>query len=284
MVVCHVDKGTSNSSGGLSSHVDRRGEAQENIDKARSHLNVHLVGEGKTIDQAVNERLEKAKPHLKRAIRKDAITHSRIMISGSSERMNEMSESELLAWSADSVKFFADRYGEKNIVKAVLHRDEKTPHIHLYMTPLRKKLDSKGEPYVSLSHNKIFDKKELTQLQTDFAEQVGSKYGLSRGVKGSPRKHMTTREFYKFLEKTDRDVKDVVDELSREDLKDLVIANHRENISQQEKEKLINKNIKDGRAKATKPTGKNGRNESRSSRERGTKDPNHKRGNTGMGR
>lgn len=280
MVVCHIDKGSSGSSGGLSKHVNRTGSTQDNVDRNRSHLNIHLVGEGKTIDQAVNERLDKARPHLKRAIRKDAITHSRIMLSGSADRMNDMSEKELLAWSTDSINFFAERYGKNNIVKAVLHRDEKTPHIHLYMTPLQRKKDSKGQDYVSLSHNKIFNKKELINLQTDYARVVGSKYGLDRGVKGSPRRHMTTREFYKFLEKTDLDVKEVVEELSKEDLKQLVIANHREHISTQKKEETINRNIKDGRGKTKEPTAKDGRAEVERDRGKVSK----RKGGKGMGR
>lgn len=272
MVVCHVDKGRGDTpSGGLSTHVNRdQAHTQENINAEKSHLNIHLVGDKTTkISDAVNQRLDAVKDRFKRAIRKDAVTHSRIIISGSHEKMTSLSEKELIEWSADSVQFFADRYGEENIVKAVLHRDEKTPHIHLYMTPISKKIDAKGKEYLSLSHNKIFHKVELQNLQTDFAKSVGKKYGFERGINNSPRKHISTRDFYKLLEKTDLDVKDVVQNMSREELQELVIANHFESLSPEEKEKIINKNLKNGREQKTaEPTRTNEPAEERSREKR----------------
>ena len=34
---------------------------------------------------------------------------------------------------SDCYKFFAERYGEENIIAAVVHNDETTPHMHLNM-------------------------------------------------------------------------------------------------------------------------------------------------------
>ena len=36
----------------------------------------------------------------------------------------------------------------------------------------------------------------LSQLQTDFAKDVGLRYGLERGIEGSQAKHQTVKEFY----------------------------------------------------------------------------------------
>ena len=38
-------------------------------------------------------------------------------------------------------------------------------------------------------------KKELTSIQTDFAKQVGERYGLERGKEGSERTHLTETRF-----------------------------------------------------------------------------------------
>ena len=36
---------------------------------------------------------------------------------------------------SDCYKFFEERYGEKNIIAAVVHKDESTPHMHLNLMP-----------------------------------------------------------------------------------------------------------------------------------------------------
>ena len=36
----------------------------------------------------------------------------------------------------------------------------------------------------------------LSQLQTDFAKDVGQRHGLERGIEGSQAKHQTIKEFY----------------------------------------------------------------------------------------
>ena len=87
----------------------------------------------------------------------------------------------------DCAKFFAERYGEENIIAAVVHNDETTPHMHLNLMPIT----SDGR----LCSKQLFDKPQLQKLQTDFYEEVGKKYGLHRGKEGSQRKHLSTAEF-----------------------------------------------------------------------------------------
>lgn len=88
---------------------------------------------------------------------------------------------------SDCTKFFAERYGKENIISAVVHLDETTPHMHLNLMPIT----SDGR----LCSKQLFDKPQLQKLQTDFYEEVGKKYGLQRGKEGSHRKHLSTAEF-----------------------------------------------------------------------------------------
>mgnify|MGYP002226200954 CR=1 FL=1 len=39
-------------------------------------------------------------------------------------------------WCNDSLKWIRETYGEQNLVSAVLHMDEKTPHIHATVIPI----------------------------------------------------------------------------------------------------------------------------------------------------
>ena len=65
--------------------------------------------------------------------------------------------------------------------------DETTPHMHLNLVPITK--DGR------LCSKDLFDKSKLRQLQTDFYEAIGKKYGLERGKEGSQAKHLSTAEF-----------------------------------------------------------------------------------------
>ena len=124
--------------------------------------------------------------------------------------------------------------GDDNILSAVVHMDETTPHLQLYYVPLvdegRKKVyakgadgkvlrnargspiqakDSRGKSmyeYVPLEHPKIcssdFWEMRGSQLsygnpQDDFHERVGWRYGLERGEVGSSKKHTTKYQWQK---------------------------------------------------------------------------------------
>jgi hypothetical protein len=87
----------------------------------------------------------------------------------------------------NALDFVADRYGRENILSATVHKDEKTPHMHINLTPIRD-----GH----LVANKIFDRNELRNLHTDYTSAVGKKWGLDRGEsRKEKRKHLDTEAF-----------------------------------------------------------------------------------------
>ncbi len=45
-------------------------------------------------------------------------------------------EGQLDDWCNDSLQWIRETYGERNLVSAVLHMDEKTPHIHATVIPI----------------------------------------------------------------------------------------------------------------------------------------------------
>lgn len=100
---------------------------------------------------------------------------------------DKLSKMQRYIFFENCAKFFAERYGEENIISAVVHLDETTPHMHLNLMPIT----SNGR----LCSKQLFDKPQLQKLQTDFYEEVGKKYGLHRGKEGSQRKHLSTAEF-----------------------------------------------------------------------------------------
>lgn len=96
-------------------------------------------------------------------------------------------------------------FGE-NLKFGVLHLDEKTPHIHFFVTTEQKSMkrykNQKGEFFKetwSLNSRHI-NPEFLADLQTRFAEN-NRKWGLVRGQKGSKAKHQDAKEYEYTIQK-----------------------------------------------------------------------------------
>jgi hypothetical protein len=203
--VAHVDKTKSGSSGGLTEHIDRTQEpdkVSKNIDPEKTPDNFELVERTGTIDHLINERIEKGYK-LEKAIRKDAVTSCRYILSGSHEDMKSMSQGKLKSWALDNYEYFADMYGEENIIRATVHMDEKTPHMHLIVVPLTPEGKLSAKEYIG-------NKKKLKEFQTDYANKVGAKYNLKRGIEDTNRKHLTTKDFYRNINKNELTAEEII--------------------------------------------------------------------------
>ena len=170
--------------------VERENERDENyisdnpqIDRARTKDNYRLISHTETYTEFINYRLKE----LNLFPRKDAVVMNSFVVGSDKTFFDKMGKMQRYNFFSDCYKFFAERYGEENIIAAVVHNDETTPHMHLNLMPITsdRRLCSK----------QLFDKPQLQKLQTDFYEEVGKKYSLQRGKEGSQRKHLSTAEF-----------------------------------------------------------------------------------------
>lgn len=184
-LVCHMQKLGSGALGGIQSHNNRERESRTNpdIDREKSQDNYSLV-ECSNYRKAVTANINDL--NLKKAVRKDAVLACSFVVTSSQDFFAGKSPEETKAFFADSVRFFQDRYGEKNVISATVHMDETTPHMHLILTPIH---DGK------LSAKTMFDRKELQSLQTDIHASVGRSRGLERGKEGSDRAHLSENRF-----------------------------------------------------------------------------------------
>ena len=171
--------------------IEKENERDENyeasnpqIDSERTRNNYRFTPYfGKTYTEFINGRIKA----LDLSPRKDAVVMNSFVLGSDKTFFDGLAKIEQYNFFSDCYKFFAERYGEENIIAAVVHNDETTPHMHLNLMPVTK--DGR------LCSKQLFDKPQLQQLQTDFYEEVGKKYGLQRGKEGSQRKHLSTAEF-----------------------------------------------------------------------------------------
>ena len=154
------------------------------IDSSRTSQNYHIINPHGSYSDFINARL--ATLSLKRKVRSDAVFMNSFVIGSDGEFFNTLPPWHHREFFEDCVRFFADRFGAENIISAVVHMDETTPHLHLNLVPIiNGKLCSKD----------IYDKAKLSILQTEFWQSVGKKYGLLRGKEGSTAKHLDTAEY-----------------------------------------------------------------------------------------
>lgn len=163
------------------------------IDYTRTAENYSLKDTELSYNRSINKRIEGGYTG-KKALRKDAVRMCELLFTSDNTFFTELSNEQERAFFKDCYDFAAKRYGEANIISAVVHKDEKTPHLHLDFVPLT----ADGR----LSAKSILGgKKELQQLQDDFFIEVSQKWGLERGNRADldnpddrPRKHLSTAE------------------------------------------------------------------------------------------
>ena len=154
------------------------------IDSERTRNNYRFTPYfGKTYTEFINGRIKE----LGLSPRKDAVVMNSFVLGSDKTFFDGLAKIEQYNFFSDCYKFFAERYGEENIIAAVVHNDETTPHMHLNLMPVTK--DGR------LCSKQLFDKPQLQQLQTDFYEAVGKRWGLQRGKEGSQQKHLSTAEY-----------------------------------------------------------------------------------------
>lgn len=237
----HMMKLKMSALGGIQSHNQREHESTKNkeIDYEKSDSNIDTVnGSDINYQKAVKERIDELK--LKKAVRKDAVVYCSFIVSSDREFFERLGEKEHIRREGEereSVKygieeptpfeympedykedcirqgseafferataFFCDRYGAENVINGTVHFDEATPHMHLGIVPVT----ADGR----LSAKDLFNKMELKQLQTEFAEKVGRRFKLERGTEGSEATHLDELNYkikkrQEQLDKLDEDV------------------------------------------------------------------------------
>lgn len=221
-VVLHFNKAKGSSEARMTAHIERKVDPP-NADKSRTHLNRELIvfPDGVTNrTQAIQHRIKTA--GISRKITPDQVRVIRVNVSGSHEDMMRIqAEGRIDEWCRDNLDYFKREFGEKNIVSAVLHLDEKTPHIHIALVPIvtgkrrKAKEGAKANDKIRLCADDVLTKTKMEGYQDSYALAM-AKYGLERGVKGSKAKHKSTLEHYRDALVETEELKQEVGELQQQ--------------------------------------------------------------------
>mgnify|MGYP000649107745 FL=1 len=176
--------------GHIESHNERSKEkyaSNPDVDTSRSHLNFHLV----TPQRKYRAEAEKQIAEAGCRTRSDSVRVVEALVTASPEFFKGKKKGEIKAYFQEALDFIREHQDPKTIISAVVHMDEKTPHMHLCFVPLTadKRLSAKEI---------VGNKKKLTQWQDRFWEHMVKKYpdlerGESAGETG--RDHIPPRVF-----------------------------------------------------------------------------------------
>lgn len=252
-VVLHLDKSSDNEVP-MTAHIART-KMPPNAIPELTYLNEELVEFPEGVadrTEAINHRLEHA--GLTRKIGTNQVRVIRVMLTGTQEDMQGIvQEGRLKAWCADNLAWLRKTFGAENVVSAVLHMDEATPHIHAAVVPIvtgerrkvrkektdeagKRKYRTKSTARPRLCADDVMSRIKLKEYQDTYAAAM-AKYGLQRGIDGSKARHVTTQEFYRNAIARQQNLQDNIGELLRieeEKLKAVEHASKREQTARAE--------------------------------------------------
>lgn len=187
--VVRMQKMKSHDLKGIQFHNQRERDSKTNpdIDKKKSDENYDLVHERKiNYNEHVKEIIESQKIGTRKT-RKDAVLVNELLVTSDRTFFDKLNPDETKKFFKESLEIFEEKYGKQNIAYATVHMDEKTPHMHVGVVPMREgRLQGKN----------VFNRQELLWLQDKFPQKMKEKgFELERGQSGSEREHLSTADF-----------------------------------------------------------------------------------------
>lgn len=176
--------------GRIEAHDERMKEkyaSNPDVDASRSRLNFHLVKPRRSYRAEAEKQIAETGCRA----RKDSVRVVETLITASPEFFQGKKPREVKEYFEYALVFIQSKQSPETIISAVVHVDEKTPHMHLCFVPLTAdgRLSAKDI---------IGNKKKLTQWQDDFWKHMVKKYpDFERGESANEtgRTHIPPRLF-----------------------------------------------------------------------------------------
>lgn len=182
-----ISKQKGGSVGSAGHHVDRTRETP-NADPGRRHLNRVLIGDDRNVRELVSEAIDAGggKP------RRDSVEAIELMLEASPEYFMgadpDESRERVDRFVEQAVAFLRDPRSGGRCVKAVLHMDERTPHVHAHKVPF--------DPDGNLNAKHYLGGREKMAAMHDLYAEYMRPLGLERGRRGSRATHQRVQQFY----------------------------------------------------------------------------------------
>lgn len=184
--------------------------SNKNIDITKTYHNYHLK---KPLENNYFKEFKRLKEqnNLKGQLHKNSIYACEMIITSDNIFFQEIGIEETKRYFKTAYDFVCNykNLGEENIISAVVHLDEETPHMHLTFIPVIDSKDKYGNPIRKIGGNEFWkERNSYMLLQDRFYECVKlNGFNLERGQNNSNKTHKTVEElkeqtnFYEIKEK-----------------------------------------------------------------------------------
>ncbi len=148
------------------------------------------------------EREDRKRSYTEMLNKSKSVVADELLFTATDKFFKDMSKEQILEWANTCMDFVYNDLGytKEQVLHAILHMDEKTPHIHCVVVPLVKKLNKRTNTlrYTISKKQYIISNIHLSELQDIYNLRLKEKgYDLERGIKGSSREHQNVQEFKK---------------------------------------------------------------------------------------
>ena len=160
--------------GHIEAHNERTKERyarKPDVDTSRSQYNFHLIAPQRKYRAEAEKQIAEAGCRT----RSDSVRVVEALITASPEFFKGKKRAEIKEYFTYALDFIKEHQDEKTIISAVVHMDEKTPHMHLCFVPLTEDGRLSAKDIVG-------NRKKLTWWQDEFWKHMVKKYPeLERG-------------------------------------------------------------------------------------------------------
>lgn len=174
--------------GHIEAHNERTKEkyaSNPDVDTTRSQYNFHLIEPERKYRAEAEKQIAEAGCRT----RSDSVRVVEALITASPEFFKGKKRSEVREYFTCALDFIKEHQAEKTIISAVVHMDEKTPHMHLCFVPLTEDGRLSAKDIVG-------NRKKLTWWQDEYWKHMVKRYpDLERGESASEtgREHIPPR-------------------------------------------------------------------------------------------
>ena len=181
----------------IEAHNERRKEkyaSNPDVDPSRSRMNFHLIEPQDRYRAEAERQISAAGCRT----RKDSVRVVEVLVTASPEFFHGKNKREIREFFQYALDFLTQHQKKETILSAVVHMDEKTPHMHVSFVPLT------GDGRLS-AKDIVGNKKKLIWWQDEFWKYMVSRYPeLERGESASKtgRDHIPPRVFKQMTQLT----------------------------------------------------------------------------------
>ncbi|MBQ8379386.1 MAG: plasmid recombination protein [Clostridia bacterium] len=175
--------------------------SNKNIDLSRTSQNYHLK---KPIENGYlkeYKRLIDVNNLSQGQLHSNSIYACEVIVTSDSSFFGKLGEKERKRYFEESYNFMANykNLGEENIISAVIHLDEETPHMHLVYIPVVKAKDKNGKMINKISASEFWKGKEsYKKLQDNFYKYIKEKrFEVDRRNEDTGRQHINIEDMKK---------------------------------------------------------------------------------------